>query len=148
MSPRSNVQAMEKRTALIERDTLGGTCLNWGCIPTKSLLRNAEVVRMLREGKTFGFETGKIILDYAAAQRRSREVSARLVKGIAYLMKKSGIAVFKDTAELAARKQVRLKDTDTTITADKNHHRYRLYSCAPALSRLYKIHCAGFQKSA
>lgn len=77
-----------RKTALVEKEHLGGVCLNWGCIPTKSLLRNAEIMRGLSEGEKFGFSTGKIKTDYAAAQKRSREVSARLVNGIEYLMKK------------------------------------------------------------
>ncbi len=89
------------RVALVEAKHLGGVCLNWGCIPTKALLRNAEVVRLLGEGKTFGFSVEGVEVDYAAAVRRSRKVSARLVKGVALLMRKNGIEVIEGRGRLA-----------------------------------------------
>ncbi len=89
------------RVALVEARHLGGVCLNWGCIPTKALLRNAEVVRLLGEGKTFGFSVEGVEVDYAAAVRRSRKVSARLVKGVALLMRKNGIEVIEGRGRLA-----------------------------------------------
>lgn len=97
-----------KKTAIVEKENLGGVCLNWGCIPTKSLLRNAEVVRDLSEGEKFGFCVGDIKADYAAAQKRSREVSARLVKGIEYLMKKNSIKVYRDSARFTGKKELTL----------------------------------------
>ena len=87
-----------KKTALIEKEELGGVCLNWGCIPTKSLLRNAEIIRLLGEGSKYGFTAENVNADYRAAHDRSREVSARLVKGVNYLMKKNGVTVIKDRA--------------------------------------------------
>ena len=89
------------RVTLIEEKHLGGVCLNWGCIPTKALLRNAEVVRLLGEGKTFGFSVEGVEVDYAAAVRRSRKVAARLVKGVALLMRKNGIEVIEGRGRLA-----------------------------------------------
>jgi dihydrolipoamide dehydrogenase len=59
-------------TALIEKEHLGGVCLNWGCIPTKSLLRNAEVIHSLTKGRIFGFHFENLAVDYAEALRRSR----------------------------------------------------------------------------
>jgi dihydrolipoamide dehydrogenase len=99
------------KVALIEKDKLGGVCLNWGCIPTKSLLRNAEVISLLKEGKTYGFEFDKSSLkvDYGSAQRRSRDVSARLVKGIEYLMKKNNIDVYSGRAVLKDNKKVEIQ---------------------------------------
>jgi dihydrolipoamide dehydrogenase len=99
------------KAALVEKDKLGGVCLNWGCIPTKSLLRNAEVISLLNEGKTFGFEFDKASLkiDYAAAQKRSREVSAKLVKGIEYLMKKNNIDVYSGRGVLKDAKKVEIQ---------------------------------------
>lgn len=98
------------KTAVVERDELGGICLNWGCIPTKALLRNAEIVRNFRDAKKWGVELpGGMTVDYAPAQARSRQVSARLVRGVGSLMKKNKIAVYKDTATLAADRQVELK---------------------------------------
>ncbi len=97
-----------KKTALVEKENLGGVCLNWGCIPTKALLRNAEIVRGLSEGEKFGFAVGGIKTDYEKAYTRSREVSARLVKGIGYLMKKNNIKVYRDSAAFTGRKELAL----------------------------------------
>ena len=81
------------KVALVEREHLGGVCLNWGCIPTKALLRNAEVARLLGDGKEFGFSVENVTLDYGAAIDRSRKISARLVKGVETLMKGNHIDV-------------------------------------------------------
>jgi dihydrolipoamide dehydrogenase len=62
---------------LIERECLGGVCLNWGCIPTKSLLRNAEVIHLLSKGKAFGFKFENLTTDYGGAHKRSRRVVSR-----------------------------------------------------------------------
>ena len=86
------------KTAVIEKDNLGGVCLNWGCIPTKSLLRNAEVAHLLTQGKQFGFSFDNLALDYSVAHKRSRQVSNRLTKGIAFLMQKNNITVYESTA--------------------------------------------------
>ena len=87
------------KTAVAEKESLGGVCLNVGCIPSKALLRNAEVVRMLKNGgREFGFETGEVRVDYAAAVKRSRQVSARMVKGVEFLLKKNSIDVLRGSA--------------------------------------------------
>src|SRR5580765_2407508 len=71
------------KTALVERDELGGICLNWGCIPTKALLKNADIVRSFQDAKEWGITiNGSFTADYASAQVRSRQVSARLVRGV------------------------------------------------------------------
>jgi dihydrolipoamide dehydrogenase len=81
-----------KKVALVDREWLGGVCLNIGCIPSKALLRNADVAHTLRTGgKEFGFEIDGLKLDYAAAVRRSRQVADRLVKGVGFLMKKNKV---------------------------------------------------------
>jgi len=90
------------KVALLEREHLGGVCLNWGCIPTKALLRNAEVARLLGEGKEFGFSVENVTLDYGAAIDRSRKISARLVKGVEALMKGNHIDVVWGSAKLAS----------------------------------------------
>ena len=100
------------KTAVVEKEHLGGICLNWGCIPTKALLRNAEVVNLLKEGSTFGFSFDNLNIDYSVAQKRSREVSNRLVKGIGFLMKKNNIDViegfgsFKSASEVEVNGEV------------------------------------------
>jgi len=89
------------RVALVEQEHLGGICLNWGCIPTKSLLRNAEVVALLGEGKTFGFMVESFQADYAAAVERSRRVATRLAKGVAALMRKNDVRVVEGRGRVA-----------------------------------------------
>ncbi|MEJ5312312.1 MAG: dihydrolipoyl dehydrogenase [Anaerolineae bacterium] len=90
------------KVALVEREHLGGVCLNWGCIPTKALLRNAEVARLLGEGKEYGFSVENVTLDYGAAIDRSRKIAARLVKGVETLMKGNHIEVVWGNAKLAS----------------------------------------------
>ena len=88
------------KVALVEKEHLGGVCLNWGCIPTKSLLRNAEVISLLKRGKEFGFTLTGFEADYGAAVDRSRKVAARLVKGVGVLMRKNGVEVVEGTGRL------------------------------------------------
>jgi dihydrolipoamide dehydrogenase len=88
------------KTALVEREHLGGVCLNWGCIPAKALLRNAEVVSLLERGKEFGFTVEGFQADFGAAVDRSRKVSERLVKGIGALMRKNAVDVIEGTGVL------------------------------------------------
>jgi dihydrolipoamide dehydrogenase len=88
------------KVALVEKEHLGGVCLNWGCIPTKALLRNAEVISLLGQGKEFGFDLTGFETDYGAAVDRSRKVSARLVKGVGALMRKNQVETIEGTAVL------------------------------------------------
>jgi len=98
------------KVALIERDNLGGICLNWGCIPTKALLKNAEVLETVKDAKTFGITIDEFTADYAAAQKRSRQVSDRLVKGVEFLMKKNAVQVFKGEGVLADANTIRVEN--------------------------------------
>jgi dihydrolipoamide dehydrogenase len=86
------------KTALVEKEALGGTCLNWGCIPTKSLLKNAEVIHLLSRGRAFGFSFDNLVVDYALAHKRSRQVVMRQNRRIQALMKNTGITVYEGTA--------------------------------------------------
>lgn len=104
-----------QKTAVVEKEHMGGICLNWGCIPTKSLLRNAEVVNLLKQGKTFGFTFDNLSLDYSVAQKRSRRVSQRLVKGIGFLMKKNNIEVIEGRGRLKSNTEVEVNGS--TLTA-------------------------------
>jgi dihydrolipoamide dehydrogenase len=88
------------KVALVEREHLGGVCLNWGCIPTKALLRNAEVVSLLGRGKEFGFTVKGVEADFGVAVDRSRKVSERLVKGVDSLMRKNQVEVVAGTGVL------------------------------------------------
>ncbi|HEX7542183.1 MAG TPA: dihydrolipoyl dehydrogenase [Anaerolineales bacterium] len=103
------------KTAIVDKQWLGGVCLNVGCIPSKALLRNAEVAHTLRErGKEFGFSFDNLKLDYSAAVKRSRQVSGRLVKGVGFLMKKNNISVFMGTAKLTAGPSTTLRVVSVT----------------------------------
>jgi dihydrolipoamide dehydrogenase len=101
------------KAAIVDKQWLGGVCLNVGCIPSKSLLRNAEVAEILRHrGKDFGFSIENLKLDYGAAVKRSRQVSDRLTKGVASLMRKNKIDVFMGTGALKSKTQVDVTDKD------------------------------------
>ena len=101
-----------QKVALVEREFLGGVCLNIGCIPTKSLLRNAEIANILTgESKDFGFSFENLKLDYGVAQKRSRQVSDRLVKGVGFLMRKNKVDVYQGTATLKSATQIEVKAT-------------------------------------
>ncbi|HUX77862.1 MAG TPA: dihydrolipoyl dehydrogenase [Anaerolineae bacterium] len=94
--------------ALVEKEHLGGVCLNWGCIPTKALLRNAEVISLLGRGKEFGFSVDGLEVDFGAAVDRSRKVSDRLVKGIGALMRKNDVEVIEGTGTLQSPHAVKV----------------------------------------
>jgi dihydrolipoamide dehydrogenase len=101
------------KTAVIEKEWLGGVCLNVGCIPSKSLLKNAEVAHLLRKrSKEFGFSFDNLELDFSVAVKRSRQVSSRLVRGVGFLMKKNNIDVLMGTARIAAKNTVNVTDAD------------------------------------
>jgi dihydrolipoamide dehydrogenase len=98
------------KVAIIDKEFMGGVCLNVGCIPSKALLKNAEVAHtLLHRGEEFGFSFTNLKLDYASAVKRSRQVSERLVKGIDFLMKKNKIDVHMGTATLTAKDTVAVK---------------------------------------
>lgn len=109
--------------AIIDKEWLGGVCLNIGCIPSKALLKNAEVAHLLRErSKDFGFSIENLQLDYAAAVKRSRQVSDRLTRGVGFLMKKHNITVVIGKARLKSAKtvEVAIPDGTTRELAGKN----------------------------
>jgi dihydrolipoamide dehydrogenase len=106
-----------QRVALVERDHLGGICLNWGCIPTKALLRNANVLETIRHASDFGIQVEKFSADYGKAIDRSRVVSNRLVKGTEFLMKKNKIDVVIGEATLTSAGHVEIKSDGRGLTA-------------------------------
>jgi dihydrolipoamide dehydrogenase len=110
------------KTAIVEKERLGGVCLNWGCIPTKALLRNAEVISLLGEGREFGFELEGLEVDFGAAIDRSRKVSERLVKGIGRLMDENGVEVFEGEGRLTAADtvEVALNEGGTRTLSTRN----------------------------
>ena len=101
---------------VVERDRLGGVCLNWGCIPTKALLRNAEVLSLAQRGEEFGLQIQGLTADYRKAQVRSRQVADRLMQGIAFLMRKNRITVVAGAAHLRTPTQVEVHPTGAGAT--------------------------------
>ena len=88
------------KTAIVERENLGGICLNWGCIPTKALLRSAEVFHQMKHAKAYGLAAEKVTADLAAVVARSRGVAKQLNQGVTHLMKKNKIAVHMGSGKL------------------------------------------------
>src|SRR5262247_3613096 len=85
---------LKLKTALVEREHLGGICLNWGCIPTKALLRTAEVAHLIRHAGDFGLTVSGFCVDLPKIVERSRKVAAQLSGGVKHLLKKSKVTVF------------------------------------------------------
>lgn len=106
------------KVAVVEREALGGVCLNWGCIPSKALLRNAELLTIIHEqSKDFGFSFDGFSADFEKAYKRSRQVSQRLVKGVGFLMKKNNIEVITGAARLASPTSVVVEPGGQTVEA-------------------------------
>ncbi|HRP20734.1 MAG TPA: dihydrolipoyl dehydrogenase [Alicycliphilus sp.] len=112
---------LKLRTALVERESLGGICLNWGCIPTKALLHSADTLRRIRHAGAQGITVSEPQVDFGKVVARSRQVSQRLNRGVAHLLKKAGVTVLMGTAELQSGKQVQVTDANgrlQTLQAD------------------------------
>jgi dihydrolipoamide dehydrogenase len=106
-------------TAIVEREeSLGGICLNWGCIPSKSLLRNAEVLNLIRHASDFGISMDNLQYDFGKAIDRSRAVAKRLTGGIGFLMRKNKVTVIRGTGILKDSKTIVIEDAGQTITGD------------------------------
>src|ERR1700744_5344207 len=102
------------KTAVVERDRLGGICLNWGCIPTKALLRSSEIWHMMHRLNEFGFSADNFKFDIAKIVERSRKVSQQLSNGVGFLMKKHKITVIAGEAKLAGAGKLTVKEGDKT----------------------------------
>jgi dihydrolipoamide dehydrogenase len=100
------------KTAIIEKSYLGGICLNWGCIPTKALLRSAEIYHYMQHAKDYGLSAKDVAFDPGAIVKRSRAVAAQLSNGVAFLMKKNKIDVIWGTATLTAPGKLTVKASD------------------------------------
>ncbi|WP_407492889.1 dihydrolipoyl dehydrogenase [Pseudooceanicola sp. MF1-13] len=97
------------KAAVVEREHLGGICLNWGCIPTKALLRSSEVFHLMHRAKDFGLSADKIDYDLPAVVKRSRGVAAQMEGGVKHLLKKNKVDVIMGTAKLAGKGKVSVK---------------------------------------
>jgi len=104
--------------ATVEDDRPGGVCLNWGCIPTKALLRNAEVVGLFNRAKEFGITVGEWTADYAQAVQRSRRVADRMAKGIEFLFRKNKITLFLGRGTLKSARVVEVAGKDGASTLE------------------------------
>ena len=103
---------LKMKTAIIEKEKLGGVCLNWGCIPTKALLKSAEVFEEIKQAKTFGVKVEQAEPDFPAIIKRSRRVADMNSKGVDFLMKKNKVDVIYGSAELASATQVTVTDAE------------------------------------
>jgi len=129
-----------QKTAIVDKQWLGGICLNVGCIPSKALLKNAEVAHTLRErGKEFGFSFENLSLDFPAAVKRSRQVSNRLVKGVEFLMKKNKITIHMGTARLVARDTLSVTDKEGKVTEIKANHIIIATGASAAVPGAWKV---------
>ncbi|HET9355342.1 MAG TPA: FAD-dependent oxidoreductase, partial [Sphingomicrobium sp.] len=100
------------KTAIVERENLGGICLNWGCIPTKALLRSAEVFHQMQNAKAYGLAATGVTADLAAVVARSRGVAKQLNQGVTHLMKKNKIAVHMGDGVVTAPGKLTVADKD------------------------------------
>ncbi|MEO6359153.1 MAG: dihydrolipoyl dehydrogenase [Sphingomicrobium sp.] len=110
------------KTAIVERENLGGICLNWGCIPTKALLRSAEVFHQMQNAKAYGLSATGVAADLAAIVQRSRGVASQLNKGVTGLMKKNKIAVHMGEGKLTAASKLSVTDKDGKATELEAKH--------------------------
>ena len=102
--------------AVVEREHLGGICLNWGCIPTKAMLRSAEVFHLAERAKEFGLSAEKISFDLNKIVERSRKISGQLNQGVGHLLKKNKVSVFSGEAKLLDR-------TNVSINSDEKYEK-------------------------
>ncbi|MDE2437447.1 MAG: dihydrolipoyl dehydrogenase [Sphingomonadales bacterium] len=109
------------RTAIVERENLGGICLNWGCIPTKALLRSAEIYHYMQHAKDYGLAAASISADLDAVVKRSRGVAKQLNQGVTHLMKKNKIAVHMGVGTLKGGGKLEVKGEKGTETLSAKH---------------------------
>ena len=103
------------KTAVVEREHLGGVCLNWGCIPTKALLRSSEIYHLLHHLDEFGFSADNIKFDTKKIVKRSRNVADQLSKGVAHLLKKNKITVIDGAAKLAGKGKLTVENAGKKV---------------------------------
>jgi dihydrolipoamide dehydrogenase len=109
------------KTAVIERESLGGICLNWGCIPTKALLKSAQVYEYIKHAKDFGIEaTGQH--NFEAVIKRSRGVADKMSKGVAFLMRKNKIDVISGTGKVVAKGKIEVTGADNSTQTVEGRH--------------------------
>jgi len=110
------------KVGVIEKENIGGICLNWGCIPTKALLRSAEVYNDIKDAASFGIKTAGAEIEFPAIISRSRAVADKMSKGVAYLLKKNKIDLITGTAKILKDKQVEVTAGDGSIALYEANH--------------------------
>jgi len=110
------------KTAVVERESLGGVCLNWGCIPTKALLKSAQVFNYLKHAEDYGLKVENADKDFNAVVKRSRGVAEGMSKGVQFLMKKNKIDVLEGTGKILPRKKVSVTDAKGKSTTHEADH--------------------------
>jgi len=108
---------LKLKTVIIEKDEIGGVCLNWGCIPSKSLLNQAKIFTKIKDLEAMGLSVDRRAFDYSKVFMKSRQASERLTKGVSFLLSKNKVEVIKGTGKILNRNTV-LVDNDKKITAD------------------------------
>jgi dihydrolipoamide dehydrogenase len=109
------------KTLVVEKDKLGGICLNWGCIPTKALLKNAEIYNLLRHADDFGFSFDHLKADFSKAVKRSRDIALKSSKGIEFLFKKNKVDYLPGTAKILSREVVEVTQSGKTDRINAKH---------------------------
>lgn len=110
------------KTAIVEKENLGGVCLNWGCIPTKALLKSAQVFEYLKHASDYGLSVKEFDKDFEAVIKRSRSVAEGMSKGVQFLMKKNKIDVIEGYGTLKAGKKIDVKDKEGKVTEYSADH--------------------------
>ena len=110
------------KTAIVEKENLGGVCLNWGCIPTKALLKSAQVFEYLKHAEDYGFKVNDIDKDFTAVIKRSRAVADGMSKGVSFLMKKNKIEVISGFGKLKTGKKLDVTDAYGKVTQYSANH--------------------------
>jgi len=109
------------KTAIVEKESLGGVCLNWGCIPTKALLKSAQVFDYLKHADAYGLTVKAYDKDFNAVVNRSRDVAGGMSKGVQFLMKKNKIDVLEGFGKIMPGKKVQVTQNDKTVEYQGQH---------------------------
>ena len=110
------------KTAIIEKESLGGVCLNWGCIPTKALLKSAQVFDYIKHSEDYGITVENFDKNFDNVINRSRKVAQTMSKGVNFLMKKNKIKIFEGFGQLSPNKTIKITDqngSESKITGEK-----------------------------
>ncbi len=110
------------RVAIVEKESLGGVCLNWGCIPTKALLKSAQVFAYIQDASAYGIQVQEAKPNFEAMIKRSREVAGSMSKGVQFLLKKNKIDIIKGTGKLSKNRTVTVEDVQGTTTTHQANH--------------------------